>query len=200
MKLNQLLEAKHVSYAEFFKCPDCKGRGGFYSQFGPDDIDVEMCELCQGKGSIKRDYAEHLVSSTIYKEDEFEPVNEARYHRNVPTIGEVAELYQEAANDFTPFTRTVPKRGEQSRVVLSRHNREKVEVTYEVLDNIDVVMMQFRFNRNEDYENRKQVVRDFIQKYNLPYTSISWDDLMWDMFVSVDYDLKVAKKKGYHTS
>lgn len=34
-------------------CPCCDGEGGFWVANGPDDVEKEMCERCEGKGTIE---------------------------------------------------------------------------------------------------------------------------------------------------
>ena len=79
MKLSTVIEAKHVSHVEWFKCPDCDGQGGFYTRNGPDDYDVEMCDMCRGSRRVSREDVDYLTSKSFYTKKEFIPIREAKH-------------------------------------------------------------------------------------------------------------------------
>ena len=76
---DHLIEARHHANVEFYKCPDCKGKGGFYTQNGPDDYDVEVCDTCNGAGRVDRDQVEHMTTKSFYTRNEFKPIQEAKH-------------------------------------------------------------------------------------------------------------------------
>lgn len=86
MNLKDIIEARHHADADQYKCPDCEGAGGFMRQDGPDDWDMDMCEMCSGSGRISRRDVEHLTNDIgMYKREEFVPIREARYAQDQST-------------------------------------------------------------------------------------------------------------------
>lgn len=82
MKFKDITEARHHADAEYYRCPDCRGDGGFMVHDGPDDWDMEQCTLCSGKGRVSKSAALDLTKHSLYKRSEFVPIREARYSQD----------------------------------------------------------------------------------------------------------------------
>ncbi len=39
-----------VEVSELYACPTCKGRGGMWVRSGQDDVDMDICDNCEGTG------------------------------------------------------------------------------------------------------------------------------------------------------
>lgn len=83
-----LHEARHISDVDWYECPDCEGKGGFMQQNGPDDWDLEMCDMCHGNRRIPKALVKMLTKSPVflkphdeeyYTRDDFKPIREAKY-------------------------------------------------------------------------------------------------------------------------
>ena len=80
MKLSNIFEAKYYRETDKFECPDCDGKGGFFFRDADGNIeDMEMCDMCQGKGHISSGVAQHLVRYGSYKQHELKRITEAKY-------------------------------------------------------------------------------------------------------------------------
>lgn len=113
-KYESVMEAKYFKDDDKYQCPDCEGEGGFYRQDGPDDYDVERCEMCNGRGWLKNRDVQHLLRyNDLYKPSEFKRLKEAKYAEpNVQTL--VGRFYfddrnSENHNDWIEFDRIVAK-------------------------------------------------------------------------------------------
>jgi predicted Zn finger-like uncharacterized protein len=79
-RYESVMEAKYFKDDDKYQCPDCEGEGGFYIQDGPDDYDVERCEMCSGRGWLKNRDVQHLLRyNDLYKPSEFKRLKEAKY-------------------------------------------------------------------------------------------------------------------------
>jgi hypothetical protein len=155
-----VMEAKYYKEDDKYVCPDCEGEGGFYIQDGPDDYDVERCEMCVGRGWLKHRDVQHLLQyNDLYKPEEFKRITEAR---TVPPrqftnndLYQVAGMYKkheklrETGED--PFIQTTPQMF-GDRIV------PRLEIWY-------------RQNR-WSAEDAEQDALDFMKFNRLPYTQV----------------------------
>lgn len=110
-KYESVMEAKYFKDDDKYQCPDCEGEGGFYVQDGPDDYDVERCEMCNGRGWLKNRDVQHLLRyNDLYKPSEFKRLKEAKYAEpNVMNL--VGSFYYDDRNadEIIEYDRVVVK-------------------------------------------------------------------------------------------
>lgn len=122
-----VMEAKYFKEDDKYQCLDCEGKGGHYVQDGPDDYDVERCDMCGGKGWIRHRLMQNLLHDNLYKPSEFKRLKEAKYAEpNVMSL--VGDFYFDDRNkdEITEHERVVIK-------VRVDHDADRYEETNAVL-------------------------------------------------------------------